>query len=81
MIILLGFIISTLINTLVNRLLTIYNSLVINITPSLLGIYIDTTVYLSVLYLLEPRPRTFIVISILRILIFKPSFINFFKNA
>jgi len=80
-IIFLDFIISTPINTFTERLLTIYSSLIINITPSLLEIYIDTIVYLSASYLLEPRPRIFIVINILRISIFKPSSISFFKNA
>ncbi len=65
MIIFLDFIISILINTLVNRLIIIYNSLVINTTPYLLGIYIDITVYLSALHLLEPRPRISIVVDIL----------------
>jgi len=77
----LGFIISTPISTFTERLLIIYNSLIINIIPSLLRIYIDTTVYSSASYLLEPRPRIFIIINILRISTFKPSSINFFKNA
>ncbi len=77
----LDFIISTPINIFAERLLTIYSSLVINITPSLLRIYIDTTVYSSASYLLEPRPRIFIIINILRISIFKPSSISFFKNT